>query len=170
MAESDTLLAHLILDVRLTGQVEVAATRALAYILNKSESAKGAVVEMINRQTGAELEPIDRVVAEDAYQAEGGSGRIDFVAYDASEERRIVGEAKFDAAISPGQGGGYLHQLSKSGDAVLMFVVPDYRIDYLWGEVRRDVESTGAGQPWGKPKLKVESRAPELSMRTPNGT
>ena len=149
MAESDTLLAHLILDVRLTGQVEVAATRSLAFILNKSTSAMSSLVELISNQTGGHFEEIIGVVAEDAYQTEGGSGRIDFVGYDTNGEKRIVGEAKFDAAISPGQGGGYLHQLTKSGDAVLMFVVPDYRIDYLWGQVRRDVESTGRGSKIG---------------------
>ena len=150
MAENDTLLAHLILDVRLTGQVEVAATRSLAFILNKSGATMNSLVGLISSQTGADFEEIIGVVAEDAYQTEGGSGRIDFVGYDANGEKRIVGEAKFDAAISPGQGGGYLHQLTESGDAVLMFVVPDYRIDYLWGEVRRDVESTGAGATLGE--------------------
>ena len=153
MAENDTLLAHLILDVRLTKGVEVAATRSLAYILNKSESAKKALVELINSQTGAELEPIAWVIAEDVYQAEGGSGRIDFVGYGANDEKRIVGEAKFDAAISSGQGGGYLHQLTKEGDAVLMFVVPDYRIDYLWGEVRKDIEETGKGATLGNTEV-----------------
>ena len=150
MAETGTLLAHLILDVRLTGQVEVAATRSLAFILNKSAAAMNSLVGLISSQTGAGLEEIIGVVAEDAYQTEGGSGRIDFVGYDANGEKRIVGEAKFDAAISQGQGGGYLHQLAKNGDAVLMFVVPDYRIDYLWGEVRRDVESAGAGATLGE--------------------
>ena len=150
MPENDTLLAHLVLDLRLFGQVEVAATRSLAYILNKSDSAMSTMVKLINSQTGAELDPFMGIVAEDAYQAEGGSGRIDFVGYDANSEKRIVGEAKFDAAISAGQGGGYLHQLAKNGPAVLIFVVPDYRIDYLWGEVRKDVEMTGAGAILGE--------------------
>ena len=129
MAESDTLLAHLALDLRLTGQVEVTATRSLAYILNKSGSAVNSIIELIRSQTGEDLSPIVYFAAEDAYQTSGGSGRIDFVGYDCQVEKRIVGEAKFDAAVSPGQGGGYLHQLTRTGPAVLIFVVPDYRID-----------------------------------------
>ena len=154
MAESDTLLAHLILDIKLTSQVEVVASRSLAYILNKSAEATHALVDLISCQTGAALGEIVGIVAEDVYQTKGGSGRIDFVGYDAIGEKRIVGEAKFDAALLSGQGGGYLHQLAKEGDAVLMFVVPARRSDYLWGEVRRDIEATGEGAVVGETEAK----------------
>ena len=142
MAENDTLLAHLVLDVRITRQVEVAATRSLTYILNKSDSAKEAMSKLVESKTGAKLGPIKRFVAEDEYRVSSDIGRVDFTGYDISGEKLIVGEAKFDAAISRGQGGGYLNQLSKEGDAVLMFVVPHYRINYLWKEVKSDIERT----------------------------
>lgn len=165
VADSDTLLAHLVLDLRLTGQVEVTATRSLAYILNKSEAALNALVELINSQTGRDLGDVDLVIAEDVYKTESGSGRIDFVGYDAEDKKRIVGEAKFDAAISSGQGGDYLHQLTTDGHAVLLFVVPDYRIDYLWGQVRKDVELTSQGVALGETSTRGRIKSAEVSYK-----
>lgn len=165
VADSDTLLAHLVLDLRLTGQVEVTATRSLAYILNKSEAALNALVELINSQTGRDLGDVDLVIAEDVYKTESGSGRIDFVGYDAEDKKRIVGEAKFDAAISSGQGGDYLHQLTTDGHAVLLFVVPDYRIDYLWGQVRKDVELTSQGVVLGETSTRGRIKSAEVSYK-----
>ncbi len=143
MAENNTLLAYLVPTI--TSQVEVAATKALAYILNNSTLARGGLVDLIEKTSGTDFKPIARVVAEDPFNTEGGDGRIDFVCYDDMGLKRIVGEAKFDAALSPGQGGRYLHQLAKAGNAVLLFVVPAYRMDYLWAEVRKDVAETGSG-------------------------
>lgn len=143
MAENSTLLAYLVPTI--TSQVEVAATKALAYILNNSTVARRALVDLIENTNGTDLKLITRVVAEDPFNTEGGDGRIDFVCYDDMGLKRIVGEAKFDAALSPGQGGRYLHQLARDGNAVLLFVVPAYRMDYLWAEVRKDVAETGSG-------------------------
>ena len=143
MAESSTLLAYLVPTI--TPQVEVAATKALAYILNNSASARGALVALIEKTGSTDLKPIAGVVAEDPFNTEGGDGRIDFVGYDDAGGKRLVGEAKFNAALSPGQGGGYLHQLARDGNAVLLFVVPAYRVDYLWEEVKKDVADTGRG-------------------------
>lgn len=141
MAENDTLLAHLILDVRITRQVEVAATRSLVYILNKSANSMAGLVDLIEKSIRAKLVPVRRAIAEYAYRVRGEEGRIDFVLYDKNYEKRIVGEAKFGEDLSRGQGGGYLNQLSKNDSAVLLFVVPDYRIDYLWAEVSSDLKN-----------------------------
>ena len=67
------------------------------------------------------------------------NSRPDLVGYDKNGEKRVIGEAKFWARLLPGQGLSYLDQLPGSGNAVLLFVVPDARIDYLWGEVERDL-------------------------------
>lgn len=141
MAENDTLLAHLV--PALTPQVEPAATRALAYILNKSNSAMEAFNTLVRKTTGQPLEtlkPVSRVNAEVAYLAGNQEqGRMDLVGYDSNQEKRVIVEAKFAAPLSRGQGNGYLSQLSNNGKSVLMFLVPDYRIEYLWGAVESDI-------------------------------
>ena len=152
MAESDTLLAYLVPSI--TSQVEVAATKALAYILDNSDAARKGALGLVENTVGVKLESVTRFVAEDAYKTIGGEeGRVDFVGYDLEQKKRIVGEAKFGAALSPGQGSGYLGQLEE-GDSVLLFVVPDYRIDYLWEEVRKDVE--GGQSRWKLGETKTQ--------------
>ncbi len=154
MAESDTLLAHLVPSI--TSQVEVAATKALAYILDNSASARTGMLNLVEKTAGVRLESVTRFVAEDTYKNEDGEGgRIDFVGYDLEGRKRVVGEAKFGAALLPGQGSGYLGQLEK-GNSVLLFVVPDYRIDYLWEEVRKDVEE-GQSQ-WKLGETRTQNR------------
>lgn len=133
MVENDTLLAHLAHQI--AGGAENAATEALVYILNKSKLAAAtfnAWIEAITKVSMEDCTHFDtQVTAED-------NSRPDFVGFDKDGEKRVIGEAKFWAKLQEGQGSGYLNQLA-CGNAVLMFVVPDIRIDYLWWEVGRDV-------------------------------
>jgi hypothetical protein len=138
MADNDTLLAYLVPAIN--PQVEPAATRALGYILNKSERAMDAFNSLVRNTTDETLAPVRRVDAEVAYTTEGEErGRLDLLGYDGNGETRVIVEAKFGANLLEGQGSGYLNQLSQNGKSVLMFLVPDYRIDYLWNEVKRDI-------------------------------
>ncbi len=134
MTQHDTLLAHLAL--RIAGGPENAAVEALVYILKRSNSAASFFNRLIADSVRAPVEDCKefqaQVVADD-------NSRPDFVGYDKDGENRVIGEAKFGAKLLPGQGLSYLGQLSGSGNAVLLFVVPDARIDYLWGEVGRDI-------------------------------
>ena len=142
MADSNTLLAHMILS--LTNQVEVAATKALAFILTKSDDAMEAFNDLVRNATGTELSPVKRVAVEVEFTAvDGSEGRLDLVGYDAGQENRVIVEAKFGARLLEGQGGGYLNQLSRKGATILMFLVPDYRVDVLWNEVIADVRGGG---------------------------
>ena len=163
MADSDTLLAHLVLDVRITRQVEVAATRSLVYILNKSTNAMAGLVDLIENSIGVKLAPARRAIAEFAYRVRDEEGRIDFVVYDNDYEKRIVGEAKFGEELSRGQGSGYLCQLSKNDNAVLLFVVPDYRLDYLWAKVSGDLKN-------GNGKIALEGEDGQDGLRVASVT
>ena len=133
MAAKDTLLAHL--APQIAGGAENAATEALAYILNKSKPALSAFNDLIKEATKVPVEACTKfdtqVIAED-------NSRPDFVGFDKDGKKRVIGEVKFWAKLQEGQGSGYLKQVD-CGNAVLMFVVPDIRIDYLWWEVGRDV-------------------------------
>ena len=133
MADSDTLLAHL--APRFSRSAEDTATDALVYILNKSPSAAAAFNELVKDIV---LVPVEDCI-DFSTQVIKDRSRFDLVGYDHSGLRRVIGESKFGAALGDGQGRGYLTQLAGQGNAVLLFVVPDYRLDYLWEEVKKDV-------------------------------
>ena len=143
MAESDTLLAYLV--PKLNPQVEVAATKALSYILNKSCSARAAFNHFVSEVTASSMAPVALFVAEATYVTEDKKeGRPDLLGYDSNGEHRVIVEAKFGANLLEGQGGGYLNQLSDKGETALIFLVPSSRIEYLWDEVKRDVETANS--------------------------
>ena len=144
MAESKTVLAHMIPS----NQTEVGATKALTYILNKSRLSRELLHSLIQNVIGSPLEPVERVRVEVSFKATNEKtgreeeGRLDFVGYDRDGKNRVIGESKFGAELSPGQGRGYLGQLA-DGVSVLLFVVPNYKIGYLWGKVLSDVIGDG---------------------------
>ena len=132
MAEEPTLLAHLV--PKLTGQVEDAATEALAFILNRSKDCRRAMDRFL-RADNFEPEPITRVQT----QVTCGDGSIpDMVGYDQNGCKRLVVESKFWAALQPDQAIRYLRLLDKPG--VLLFIAPESRIETLWWEIRRQME------------------------------
>ena len=140
MAATDTLLAYMIPSM--TNQVEVAATKALAYILTKYEVALEAFNDLVSTTISQPLEPVKRVDVEVAYgSGKDQAGRLDLVGYDKAGAQRVIVEAKFGASISKGQGSGYFCQLPEKDTSVLLFLVPNYRIDYLWGEAIRDLRA-----------------------------
>ena len=134
MNERATLLAHLVPS--LTNQTENAATKSLAYILNRSGAALGAMNELIHSGVGEELEPICEIRLEVAAE---DKSRPDFVGYDAGRAKRVIGESKFWAPLGKGQGSMYLEQLA-TGPSVLMYVVPETRMNSLWNDVLGDIE------------------------------
>ncbi len=144
MAATDTLLAYMIPS----NQAEVSATKALAYILTKYEAALEAFNGLVSNtiDIGQRVEPVKRVDVEVSYAAANKEvGRLDLVGYDELGEKRVIVEAKFGASISKGQGSGYFGQLPAEGVSVLMFLVPNYRIDYLWDEATRDLRAGTEG-------------------------
>ena len=146
MAATDTLLAYMIPSM--TNQVEVAATKALAYILTKYDVALEAFNDLVSTTIDQKVAPVKWVDVEVSYvsasKEPGGSeevGRLDLVGYDELGEKRVIVEAKFGASIGKGQGSGYFCQLPEKDTSVLMFLVPNYRIDYLWVEAIRDLRA-----------------------------
>lgn len=141
MAEKTSLLAHLV--PRLTRQVENAATDALGYILNNSDSAMRALNNLLNEVT-PNIEPVIRVETQVTY--EDGS-RPDMAGYDADGVKRLLVEAKFWATLLEGQASGYAKQFEHESTAVLLFIAPEVRIQTLWTEVRRQMGTLGDVEP-----------------------
>lgn len=137
MAESDTLLAHII--PQLPVSTEDIATKSLAYILNASSAALGAFNALV-QPDGVEMEPICRVATQ---VVAPDKTRPDFVGYDKFGGNRLIGESKFWHALMEHQVTGYLEQLADDGPATLLFVAPDARIDTLWRFVERQAGETG---------------------------
>ena len=137
MAESDTLLAHII--PQLPVSTEDIATKSLAYILNASPAALGAFNALV-QPDGVEMEPICRVATQ---VVAPDKTRPDFVGYDKSGGNRLIGESKFWHTLMEHQVTGYLEQLADDGPATLLFVAPGARIDTLWRFVERQAGETG---------------------------
>ena len=135
MPEDATLLAYLV--PRLTSRGEDAATDALAFILNKSATCR-AVLDRLLQGADFSPEPTARVETQVTYQ---DGSRPDMVGYGRSGAKRLLVESKFWASLQPGQASGYFRQLHEPGPGVLLFIVPDSRIDTLWAEIRRQMES-----------------------------
>ncbi len=135
MGEDATLLAYLV--PKLTSQVENAATDAFAFILNKSAACRSALDQLL-RDGEFHPESIVRVQIQVTYQ---DGSRPDMVGYDRSGAKRLLVEAKFWASFQHGQASGYFGQLEENGPGVLLFIAPDSRIDTLWAEIMRRMES-----------------------------
>ncbi len=136
MKSDRTLLAHLV--PKLTSQVEDAATEALAFILNKSDTCRQALVD----QLGSENFPmadICRVATQVVFE---DRCRPDMAGYDQKGTKRLLVESKFWASLGKGQASGYFRHLEeeKEGPGVLLFIVPDSRIDTLWTEIKLQMD------------------------------
>ena len=133
-----SLLAHL--APALSNQTELVATKALAYILARSESARLALAELL-RAGGAGVGAIERVADEVVGEDQE---RVDLVAYDQAGAERILIEAKFWAGLTENQPGTYLRRLPDDGrPAVLLFVAPELRLPTLWPHVKSRAAEAG---------------------------
>ena len=134
MSDSDTLLAHLV--PALTPQVEVAATKSLAFILNKSAPCR-KVLDGLVSDADFPVEPIARLTAEETLSR---SSRLDLVGYDRNAVRRLLIEAKFWAGLGKGQASGYFKLLQADGPGVLLFIVPKPRVSSIWREIGEEMK------------------------------
>ena len=134
MAESDTLLANLVW--RFPGHQEDIATAALVHILEKSDASIEALNDVV--QSGVrEVKPIVSV----GLQVQGSDGsKPDLVGFDEDRKERVIAEVKFWADLTRNQPNIYLARLPEDGPAVLVFLAPEDRIQWLWPELRGRVE------------------------------
>lgn len=141
MPDELTLLAYLV--PRLTSRVEDTATEALTFILNKSPACSDALGQLLLEGEGAyHLDALTRFDTQVTY--EDGS-RPDMVGYDREGGKRLLVESKFWATLLEGQASGYFDQLEETGPGVLLFIAPDTRLEILWGEIQRQMESGPEG-------------------------
>ena len=138
MSDNDTLLAHLV--PALTPQVEVAATKSLAFILNKSQPCRQALNELV-RGNDFELSPVTHAAAEVEFE---GEGRVDVVCYHSDDEFQLLIEAKFWASLGENQASAYFGYLDRDKPGMLMIVAPDRRVEAIWPEALAQVRQGDA--------------------------
>jgi hypothetical protein len=129
-----TVLAHIAASMP---QKENLATEALAFILNGSPAARGA----LERQLSALVGKIEQVARVSTQIAIGEESRPDVVLL--AEGGAPLGyiEAKFWAALTDAQPVEYVRRLSDARGGVLAFLAPERRLPTLHTEVRERLRS-----------------------------
>lgn len=125
-----TLLAHLGPWID-----ETLATKALAYVLNRSAPCRQALEDLL-RDAGVSIDSIERVRPE--VTGPTGKGRADIACMGLDPRVPLaLLEVKFDAVLTRNQPTGYLDWLLENGrTSALIFLVPESRAELLWTEVR----------------------------------
>ena len=135
--KDSSILSHIV--SRLSNRTEDIAVEALGYILNRSDSARKALGDILQSE---ELDFPELTDAETQVSDEKGA-RPDLVVRDRGHEKRILIEAKFWAGLTENQPNTYLaHLPSDQHDSVLLFVAPESRLETLWPELKRTTKST----------------------------
>ena len=116
------------------------ATECLAHILNKSAASMQELNNLLC-DTDFNMEPISRVSTQESYNND--HFRPDMTGYDKNGLRHLIVEAKFGARLLTGQASAYVELLHKDGPGVLLFIVPEYRVEEIWDEVIRQFGDGG---------------------------
>lgn len=131
MPDSDTLLAYLVSSF--PGNTENIATEALRHIFDHSDASVEALNDVV--QSGIRgVNPISTVKSQ-VIQVDGT--RPDLVGFDENGRERVIIEVKFWAELTDNQPNGYIKRLPDDGPAVVMFLVPEERVQSLWPQLRR---------------------------------
>jgi hypothetical protein len=137
----DRILGHL--AQRFAVSEENLATEALTWLLRRSAAARAALTGF------ARAADVD-VPGELTFIGQRGgpdTGRPDIEGTDASSRKRFLIEAKFAAALTDQQPGGYLKLLPSDVDGIVLVVAPAVRLATLWVELLRAVPELATTAP-----------------------
>lgn len=125
----NSILAHL--SGRITTHQELLATEGLTYILQHSESCRKVIAQLALR-AGCRIREIVSFRSESSGD---NRERPDIVGSDKHGVESLIIEGKFDAGLTDNQPNGYIGRLQKAETGLLLFVVPELRVNRLWHEV-----------------------------------
>ena len=135
MAES--LFGHLV--SRFSSSPENLATESLCYILNRSQVAREAFVNLL-----AHLHISIQADLKYETQENSADGAIpDLVGKNGLAETILLGESKFWAGLTDHQPVTYLQRLQQSNGKLLIFFAPAQRFPTLWPELQRRCKVAG---------------------------
>lgn len=128
ISDNDSLLSYI--AVRRGVGLEDVATDALSFILNRSDSAKAAMSNLLADESGPL--PITKAASQAFLEATGAYP--DMVMWATEDDLSAYVEAKFWAELTPNQPVTYWEALPADRRTVLVFLVPQARVDddYLW--------------------------------------
>lgn len=125
-----------------TGRTEDVAVEALGHILNGSESARGALSEVL-RLSGADVGKIAEVETQVVIEDDA---RPDLAAYNEDGSSCALIEAKFWAGLTKNQPLTYLkHLLREPRTSALLFVAPHARKESVWAELKQRIAKSDIG-------------------------
>ena len=145
MPDNDTLLAYLVASF--PGNTKNIATEALRHILDHSDACGVALNDVI--QTGVRGVNAVTTIKSQVIHADGA--QPDLVGFDETGLQRVLVEVKFWAELTQNQPNGYIKQLPDDGPALLMFLVPEERVQSLWPQLQERMS-----QEFG-PLVEIES-------------
>jgi hypothetical protein len=139
--KNETLLGHV--AERFSGQVENIATESLAFVVNRTPTAKKALLKFLE-QAGLSL---GESITINTQRAEEDESQPDIKGMNSSGKTVLLVEAKFWAGLTESQPCKYLKHLAKDAQSMLMFIAPSKRLLTLWPEVLRRCKNDGRKIP-----------------------
>jgi len=118
---------------RIKGSQEDIASEGLAYILQRSKSARNALQKIIKLESGLDFEDINYTTQNVGEKLE----RTDMSGYNFDNQEVIILEAKFWASLTDNQPIGYLERLNKN--SILVFICPTLRVRPVFDEVKKRI-------------------------------
>ena len=110
---------------------ETIATEGLVYLLDNSDLARQGISNLA-RSAQCILPPIQHYRSEVAGE---NFERPDVVGFSEEGKELVIIEGKFDAGLTDNQPNSYIDRLCQENPGILIFVVPEKRIPYLWSTI-----------------------------------
>jgi len=118
---------------RIKGSQEDIASEGLAYILQRSKSARNALHKIIKLESGLDFNDINYTTQNVGEKLE----RTDISGYNFDNQEVIILEAKFWASLTDNQPIGYLERLREN--SILVFICPTLRVRPVFNEVNKRI-------------------------------
>ena len=135
---NESLFGH-IAEKFSSNQLENIATEALAYIINRTKTAKKGFfkfIEAVGIDSDDNLSIRTQGVGED-------DAIPDLVGKDREGKDILIIESKFWAGLTENQPNTYLRRFPESQKCFLLFIAPVFRFPTLWSELMRRVINEG---------------------------
>ena len=130
MPNNDTLLSYLVASF--PGNTENIATETLGHIFDHSDAA----IEALNDVVLSGVRGVNPVTALRTQVIRADGTIPDIVGLDETQKERVLIEVKFWAGLTPRQPNSYIKRLPDDGPSVVMFLVPEERIQSLWPQLK----------------------------------
>ena len=129
MPDNDTLLAYLVSSF--PGNTENIATEALCHIFDHSDACGVALNDVIQ----AGVRGLNAITSVRTQVIHADGTRPDLVGFDETGMERVLIEVKFWAELTSSQPNGYIGRLPDDGPALVVFLVPEERVQSLWPQL-----------------------------------